>query len=161
MRKAEREYDPSTGLTPLRSCVNDLLLIDRMLRVTGFEVRQCHDRAATQRGILEVEPRVSQAPIGRLLRLLELVPQVPVERPGAQRTVRLPRRSDMRLRYRSPGPPLTDRKFVRISTGRAGRSCVLRFRLLPQQHLAAHDARREDGRRSAAAVNTLRQRAFP
>jgi hypothetical protein len=49
----QNKYDPSTGVTPLRGCVNDTLLIGEMLRRAGFEVRQVHDQAATQRGILD------------------------------------------------------------------------------------------------------------
>jgi metacaspase-1 len=49
----QNNYDPSTGVTPLRGCVNDTLLIGEMLRRAGFEVRQVHDQAATQRGILD------------------------------------------------------------------------------------------------------------
>ena len=49
----QNTYDPSTGVTPLRGCVNDALLIGEMLRRAGFEVRQVHDQAATQRGILD------------------------------------------------------------------------------------------------------------
>jgi hypothetical protein len=49
----QNKYDPSTGVTPLRGCVNDTLLIGEMLRRGGFEVRQVHDQAATQRGILD------------------------------------------------------------------------------------------------------------
>jgi hypothetical protein len=48
----QNKYDPSTGVTPLRGCVNDTLLIGEMLRRAGFQVRQVHDQAATQRGIL-------------------------------------------------------------------------------------------------------------
>ncbi len=47
-------YDPSTGVTPLRGCVNDALLIGEMLRFAGFDIiRQVHNEAATQEGILE------------------------------------------------------------------------------------------------------------
>ena len=46
-------YDPSTDVEPLRGCANDALLIGEMLRRAGFEVRQVHDQAATQRGILD------------------------------------------------------------------------------------------------------------
>jgi metacaspase-1 len=49
----QNEYDPSTRVTPLRGCVNDTLLIGEMLRRAGFEVRQVHDQAATQQGILD------------------------------------------------------------------------------------------------------------
>jgi metacaspase-1 len=49
----QNKYDPSTGVTPLRGCVNDTLLIGEMLRRAGFEVRLVHDQAATQRGILD------------------------------------------------------------------------------------------------------------
>jgi len=49
----QNNYDPSTGVTTLRGCVNDTLLIGEMLRRAGFEVRQVHDQAATQRGILD------------------------------------------------------------------------------------------------------------
>ncbi|HEX2740513.1 MAG TPA: caspase family protein [Rubrobacter sp.] len=49
----QNEYDPSTRVTPLRGCVNDTLLIGEMLRRAGFEVRQIHNQAATQRGILD------------------------------------------------------------------------------------------------------------
>ena len=49
----QNKYDPSTGVTPLRGCVNDTLLIGEMLRRAGFQVRQVHDQAATQRGILD------------------------------------------------------------------------------------------------------------
>ena len=49
----QNTYGPSTGVTPLRGCVNDALLIGEMLRRAGFEVRQVHDQAATQRGILD------------------------------------------------------------------------------------------------------------
>lgn len=49
----QNQYDPSTGVSSLRGCVNDTLLIGEMLRKAGFEVRQVHDQAATQRGILD------------------------------------------------------------------------------------------------------------
>lgn len=49
----QNKYNPASGVTPLRGCVNDALLIGEMLRRAGFEVRQVHDRAATQRGILD------------------------------------------------------------------------------------------------------------
>lgn len=49
----QNEYDPASGVTPLRGCVNDTLLIGEMLRRAGFEVRQVHNQAATQRGILD------------------------------------------------------------------------------------------------------------
>ena len=49
----QNTYDPSSGVTPLRGCVNDTLLIGEMLRRAGFQVRQVHDRSATQRGILD------------------------------------------------------------------------------------------------------------
>jgi hypothetical protein len=49
----QNKYNPSTGVTPLRGCVNDTLLIGEMLRRAGFEVRQVHDQAATQQGILD------------------------------------------------------------------------------------------------------------
>lgn len=49
----QNEYGPETGVTPLRGCVNDTLLIGELLRKAGFEVRQVHDQAATQRGILD------------------------------------------------------------------------------------------------------------
>ncbi len=46
-------YDPNSGVSPLEGCVNDALLIGEMLRVAGFQViRQVHDQAATQKGIL-------------------------------------------------------------------------------------------------------------
>lgn len=50
----QNSYDPSTGVTPLRGCVNDAVLIGEMLRFAGFEeVRQIHNEAATQEGILD------------------------------------------------------------------------------------------------------------
>lgn len=50
----QNNYDPSTGVSPLRGCVNDALLIGEMLRFAGFNiVRQVHNEAATQEGILE------------------------------------------------------------------------------------------------------------
>lgn len=45
-------YDPTSGVTPLKGCVNDALLVGELLRTAGFEVRQIHDEAATQKGIL-------------------------------------------------------------------------------------------------------------
>jgi hypothetical protein len=47
----QNTYDPSTGVTPLRGCVNDTLLIGEMLRRASFDVRLVHDQAATQPGI--------------------------------------------------------------------------------------------------------------
>jgi hypothetical protein len=49
----QNNYSPASGVTPLGGCVNDALLIGEMLRTAGFEVRQIHDQAATQRGILD------------------------------------------------------------------------------------------------------------
>lgn len=46
------QYAPQSGIPSLRGCVNDALLIGEMLRYAGFEVRQLHDQAATQAGIL-------------------------------------------------------------------------------------------------------------
>jgi hypothetical protein len=40
-------------IPPLGGCVNDAVLIGELLRIAGFEVRQLHDEAATQQGILE------------------------------------------------------------------------------------------------------------
>ncbi len=40
-------------IPPLGGCINDAVLVGELLRVAGFEVRQLHDWAATQRGILE------------------------------------------------------------------------------------------------------------
>jgi metacaspase-1 len=49
----QNRYSPGSGVDELRGCVNDALLIGELLRVAGFEVRQIHDEAATQSGILE------------------------------------------------------------------------------------------------------------
>jgi hypothetical protein len=49
----QNNYSPTSGVTPLLGCINDALLIGEMLRRAGFEVRQLHDQAATQQGILE------------------------------------------------------------------------------------------------------------
>lgn len=49
----QNEYDPATGVSPLRGCVNDALLIGEMLKLAGFTVRQVHNQAATQLDILE------------------------------------------------------------------------------------------------------------
>ncbi len=50
----QNRYAPSTDITPLRGCVNDAVLIGEMLRFAGFEMlRQVHNEAATQKGILE------------------------------------------------------------------------------------------------------------
>ena len=48
----QNKYGPWTGVTPLRGCVNDALLIGEMLREAGFAVRQIHDEAATQTGLV-------------------------------------------------------------------------------------------------------------
>lgn len=49
----QNDYDPRTGVTPLRGCVNDALLIGEMLKLAGFDIiRQIHNEAATQEGIL-------------------------------------------------------------------------------------------------------------
>lgn len=48
----QNEYrNPS--ISSLRGCVNDALLIGEMLKAAGFQVRQVHNEAATQRGILD------------------------------------------------------------------------------------------------------------
>lgn len=46
------DYAPATKIPSLRGCVNDALLVGEMLRHAGFEVRQVHNQAATQAGIL-------------------------------------------------------------------------------------------------------------
>jgi hypothetical protein len=48
----QNEYAAHTGITPLRGCVNDAMLIGEMLRFAGFDVRQIHDKGATQQGVL-------------------------------------------------------------------------------------------------------------
>jgi hypothetical protein len=49
----QNSYAPASGVTPLNGCVNDALLIGEMLRMAGFhKVRQVHNEAATQTGIL-------------------------------------------------------------------------------------------------------------
>jgi hypothetical protein len=49
----QNSYAPQSGVTPLNGCVNDALLIGEMLRMAGFDrIRQVHDKAATQVGIL-------------------------------------------------------------------------------------------------------------
>jgi hypothetical protein len=49
----QNRYAPHTGVSPLNGCVNDALLIGEMLRMAGFDhIRQVHDQAATQVGIL-------------------------------------------------------------------------------------------------------------
>lgn len=48
----QNNYSPSSGIPPLRGCVNDGLLIGSMLTRAGFDVRQIQDQNATQRGIL-------------------------------------------------------------------------------------------------------------
>lgn len=49
----QNEYAAHTSINPLRGCVNDSLLIGEMLRKAGFtEVRQIHNKAAIQEGIL-------------------------------------------------------------------------------------------------------------
>ncbi len=50
----QNTYDPASGVTPLRGCINDALLVGAMLRHAGFDiVRQVHDAGATQKGILD------------------------------------------------------------------------------------------------------------
>ena len=50
----QNDYAPHTQVPPLRGCVNDVLLIGEMLRVAGFDIiRQIHNEAATQKGILD------------------------------------------------------------------------------------------------------------
>jgi hypothetical protein len=64
----QNEYGPSTGVTPLRGCVNDALLIGEMLRAAGFEVRQIHNQAATQKGIVDrLETEVAKLRAGDYL----------------------------------------------------------------------------------------------
>lgn len=46
-------YSPDNNISSLRGCINDTLLIGQMLTIAGFEVRQVHDNAATQEGILQ------------------------------------------------------------------------------------------------------------
>ena len=49
----QNRYAPWSGVSPLNGCVNDALLIGEMLRMAGFDhIRQVHDHAATQVGIL-------------------------------------------------------------------------------------------------------------
>jgi hypothetical protein len=49
----QNSYRPASGVTPLNGCVNDALLIGTMLRMAGFDrIRQVHNEAATQDGIL-------------------------------------------------------------------------------------------------------------
>jgi hypothetical protein len=58
----QNTYSPTSGVQPpLKGCINDAMLIGSMLSRAGFEVRQLHDQAATQRAILtELETGVAQ-----------------------------------------------------------------------------------------------------
>lgn len=49
----QNEYSAASGVSPLRGCVNDAVLIGELLRSAGFSVRQVHDRAAVQKAILQ------------------------------------------------------------------------------------------------------------
>jgi hypothetical protein len=58
----QNTYSPTSGVQPpLQGCINDAMLIGSMLTRAGFEVRQLHDQAATQRAILSaIETGVAQ-----------------------------------------------------------------------------------------------------
>jgi hypothetical protein len=47
-------YDPASGVPPLKGCINDTLLIGEMLRMAGFMVVQLHDKEATQQKTLDL-----------------------------------------------------------------------------------------------------------
>ena len=50
----QNSYAPRSRVKPLNGCVNDAVLIGEMLRMAGFDrIRQVHDEAATQAGIMD------------------------------------------------------------------------------------------------------------
>src|SRR3954469_10889339 len=63
----QNNYSPASGITPLKGCVNDALLIGELLKTAGYDVTQLHDEAATQKAILSsLEKEVARLRAGDL-----------------------------------------------------------------------------------------------